>query len=83
MTAVGVPHTYSIRYTFNLSSTTGGPPLTISETIPVTSHSGDSTDSVRNSLTLLGNYNAQSFSGSASLAAKSWRAVIRDPLAPT
>ena len=44
-----------------------GSPLTIGETIPVNFHSGDSTDSVRNSLTLLGNYNVQSFAGSASL----------------
>ena len=67
LTAVGVPSTYSIRYTFNLSSTTGGPPLTISNTIPVTAQSGDFTESVTNPLSLTGIYNAQSLSGSASL----------------
>src|SRR5215831_6490193 len=63
---------YSIRYTFILSSTTGGPPLTISNTVPVTkplSSVGNYnfTDSVTNSLSLVGNYNVQSPSGSASL----------------
>jgi hypothetical protein len=67
MTAVGVPSTYSIRYTFNLSSTTGGPPLTISNTVPVTAKSGDFTESVTNPLSLAGVYNAKSLSGSASL----------------
>lgn len=64
---VGVPSTYTIRYTFNLASTTGGSPLTISNTIPVTAQSGDFKDSVTNPLSLAGVYNAQSVSGSASL----------------
>jgi hypothetical protein len=67
MTAVGVPSTYSIRYTLNLSPTTGGTPLTISNTIPVTARSGDFTESVENPLSLAGSYNTQSLSGSASL----------------
>ena len=67
LTAIGVPSTYSIRYTFNLSSTTGAPPLTISNTIPVTAQSGDFTESVTNPLSLTGTYNAQALSGSASL----------------
>jgi len=67
VTTIGVPSTYSIRYTFNLSSTIGGPPLTISNTIPVTAQSGDLTDSVTGPLSLVGIYNAQSLSGSASL----------------
>jgi hypothetical protein len=67
MTAVGVPSTYSIRYTLNLSPTTGGAPQTISNTIPVAAQSGDFTKSVENPLSLAGVYNAQSLSGSASL----------------
>jgi hypothetical protein len=67
MTAVGVPSTYSIRYTLNLSPTTGGAPQTISNTIPVGAQSGDFTKSVANPLSLAGVYNAQSLSGSASL----------------
>jgi hypothetical protein len=67
VTAIGVPPTYSIRYTFNLPSTTGGPLLTISNTIPVTAQSGNFTDSVTSPLSLAGIYNAQSLSGSASL----------------
>ena len=67
VTAIGVPSTYSIRYTFNLPSTTGGPPLTISNTIPVTAQSGDFTDSVTGPLSLAGIYSAQSLTGSASL----------------
>jgi hypothetical protein len=67
VTGIGVPATYSIRYTFNLTSTNGGPPLTISNTIPVSAQSYDFTDSVTNPLSLAGIYNAQSFSGSASL----------------
>lgn len=67
MTAVDVPSTYSIRYTLNLSSTAGGTPLTISNTIPVTAQSGDFTESVENPLSLAGSYNTKSLSGSASL----------------
>ena len=67
VTAIGVPSTYSIRYTFNLSSTTGEPPLTISDTIPVTHQSGDFTENVTNPLSLVGVYNGRSLSGSASL----------------
>ena len=55
---------YSIQYTFTLSSTTGRPPLTISNTIPVTAQSTTFTDSVTNPLSLIDNYNIQS--GSAS-----------------
>jgi len=66
VTAVGVPSDYSIRYTFNLPSTNGGPPLTISNTVPVTL-SGDFTASVAHPLSLAGSYNAQSASGSASV----------------
>src|SRR5690348_10099644 len=60
MTAVGVPSTYSIRYTLNLSPTTGGTPQTISNTIPVGAQSGDFTKSVENPVSLAGVYNAQS-----------------------
>jgi hypothetical protein len=67
VTAIGVPSTYSIRYTFNLASTTAEPPLTISNTIPVTAQSGDFTEDVTNPLSLAGIYNAQSLSGGASL----------------
>src|SRR6266702_4023722 len=59
LTAVGVPSNYSIRYTFNLSSTTGTP-LTISNTIPLTAQSGDFTESATTPLSLTGSYNAQS-----------------------
>jgi hypothetical protein len=52
--------------TVNLSSKTGGPPLTISNTVPV-AQSGDFTQGVTNPLSLEGIYNAQSLSGSASL----------------
>ena len=67
VTAIGVPSTYSIRYTFNLASTTAEPPLTISNTIPITAQSGDFTESVTNPLSLAGVYNAQSLSGGVSL----------------
>jgi hypothetical protein len=63
VTAIGVPSTYSIRYTFSLASTAAEPPLTISNTIPVT----DFAESVTNPLSLTGVYNAQSLSGSATL----------------
>ena len=66
VTGVGVPPTYSIRYTFNLASNTAEAPLTISNTIPITDRSDD-TESVTNPLSLAGNYDAQSLSGSASL----------------
>src|SRR5262245_29109947 len=65
LTAIGVPSTYSIRYSINLS-TPGRPPLTISNTVQVT-QSGDFTESVANPLSLAGIYNARSTSGSASL----------------
>ena len=71
VTAVGVSHAHTIRYTFVAAPTTGGPPLTISKTIPVNAPSGDFTESVTNSLTLVGSYDAQSFSGSASLISDS------------
>jgi hypothetical protein len=69
VTGVGVPSTYSIRYTFNLASNTAEAPLTISNTIPITdqSQSDDFTESVTNPLSLAGNYNVQSLSGGASL----------------
>jgi hypothetical protein len=67
LAAIGVPSNYSIRYTFNLSATNGGTPLTISNTIPLTAQSGDFTESATNPLSLTGSYNAQSLSGSASL----------------
>ena len=73
VTVIGASPTYSIRYTFKLSSTTGGPPLTISSTIPVTAQSGDFTDSVTNPLSLVGNYNVQSLSGSAYLISNEGR----------
>jgi hypothetical protein len=63
VTAIGVPSTYSIGYTFNLASATAEPPLTISNTIPVTDQSGDFTESVTNPLSLAGVYDAQSLSG--------------------
>jgi hypothetical protein len=63
--AVGVPSSYSMRYTFTLASTTEEPPLTISNTIPVTHQSGDFTESVTNPLSLTGVYDAQSLSGGA------------------
>jgi hypothetical protein len=65
VTAVGVPSTYSIRYTFNLASNTAEAPLTISNTIPITDQSDDFTET--NPLKLAGNYNAQSLSGDVSL----------------
>jgi hypothetical protein len=58
---------YSIRYTFVLTSMAGGPPLTISNTIPVPAKSETFTNSVTLPLSLAGNYNVQSPSGSASL----------------
>jgi hypothetical protein len=63
VTATGVPSTYSMRYTFNLASITAEPPLTISNTIPVTAQSGDFTESVTSQLSLAGVYDAQSLSG--------------------
>jgi hypothetical protein len=56
---------YQIQYTFTLSSTTGGPPLTISDTIPFTAQSTSFTDAVTKPLSLTDNYNASS--GTASL----------------
>jgi len=67
VTGVGVPSTYSIRYTFNLASSSAEAPLTISNTIPVTDKSGNFTESVTNPLSLAGNYNGQSLSGGVSL----------------
>jgi len=67
VTAIGVSPTHSIQYTFILSSITGGAPLKISNTIPVTGQSADFANSVIYPLTLVGSYNAQSLSGSASL----------------
>lgn len=69
--AVGATPTHTIHYTFVAPSNTGGPPLTISSTIPVTPHSGDFTDSVTKSLSLVGNYDARSLSGSASIISNS------------
>jgi len=66
VSGIDVPSTYSVRYTINLFSKTGGPPLTISNTFPF-AQAGDFTESVTNPLSLEGIYNAQSFSGSASL----------------
>jgi hypothetical protein len=57
---------YQIEYTFTLSSTTGGPPLTISGTIPFTAQSTTFSDEVTKPLSLTDNYIASS--GSASLA---------------
>ena len=67
VTAVGVSHSHSIRYTFVVSPIAGGPPLKISNTIPVNAPSGDFTEIVTNSITLMGSYDAHSFFGSASL----------------
>jgi hypothetical protein len=67
VTAIGVPSTYLIRYSFNLASTTAEAPVTISNTIPITSQSGNFTESVTNPLSLAGNYNAHSLSGEVSL----------------
>jgi hypothetical protein len=67
VTAIGVPSTYSIRYTLSLASTAAEPPLTISNTIPITAQSGDFTEIVTNPLSLTGVYDAKSLSGSASL----------------
>jgi|LNFM01.1.fsa_nt_gb hypothetical protein len=69
--AVGVSHPHSIRYTFAVSPTSGGPTVTISKTIPVSAPSGEFTESVINPLTLVGSYDAQSFAGSASLISES------------
>jgi hypothetical protein len=67
VTGIGVPSTYSIRYTFDLASITAERPLTISNTIPVTAQSDDFTASLTNPLSLTGVYNAQSLSGVASV----------------
>jgi hypothetical protein len=67
VTGVGVPSTYSIRYTFNLASSPAEAPLTISNTIPVTDQSGNFTESVTNPLSLAGNYDGRSLSGGVSL----------------
>jgi hypothetical protein len=85
VTAIGVSSSYSIRYTFILSPTTGGSPLTISSTIPITAQSGDFTDSVTNPLSLVGNYNAQLLSGSASLVANNGKTenTIQMTFSPT
>lgn len=69
--AVGATPTHTIHYTFIAPSTAGGPPLTISNTISVTPHSGDFTDSVTKSLSLAGNYDTRSLSGSASIISSS------------
>lgn len=69
--AVGVSHPHSIRYTFAVSPTTGGPPVMISKTIPVNSPSGLFNETVTNPLSLVGSYDAQSFSGTASLLSES------------
>jgi hypothetical protein len=80
---------YSIRYTFILSSSTGGPPLTISNTIPVTNRLSsvgnyNFTDSVTNSLSLVGNYDVQLPSGSASLVSNNETAnTIQITFSPT
>jgi len=67
VTGVGVPSTYSIRYTFDLASSTAEAPLTISHTIPVTDPTGYFTESVTNSLSLAGKYDAKPLSGGVSL----------------
>lgn len=66
VTGVGVPPTYSIRYTFNLASTNAQAPITVSNTIPVTKD-GNFIESVTNPLSLAGNYNAEPLSGGVSL----------------
>lgn len=66
VTGVGVPPTYSIRYTFNLQSTTGQAPIAISNTIPVTKD-GNFIESVTNPISLAGNYGAEPLSGVVSL----------------
>jgi hypothetical protein len=62
---------YSIQYTFTLSSTTGRPPLTITSTMPVAAESPMFTDGVTIPLSLIDNYSIESSSGSASLVVSS------------
>lgn len=66
-TAVNLPHQHSIKYSFVINPKAGGAPQTISKIIPVSATSGFSTESVTEALTLVGDYGAQSISGSASL----------------
>lgn len=67
VTGVGVPQSYSIKYTFVAASNAGGLPFTISKTVPVTSQTGDFTENVTGLLKLVGGYDAKSISGSAAL----------------
>jgi hypothetical protein len=59
--------TYSVRYSFVLVSASGGPPITISNTVPIASTSDVFTDTVAMPLPLSGEYGVKSPSGSASL----------------
>lgn len=80
VTGVGVPPTYSIRYTFNLASTTAQAPITISHTIPVTAQGGNWTESVTNPLSLAGNYNAEPLSAGVSLITSSGQTESTIPM---
>lgn len=80
VTAVGVAHSHAIKYTFVVSPTAGGPPLTISNTIPVNAPSGDFAESVTNSLSLIGSYDPRSFSGSASLVSETGHTESTKPM---
>lgn len=69
--AVGVSHSHAIRYSFAVTPTTGGAPVTVSKTIPVNAPSGNFTEIVTNPITLVGSFDAKSFSGSATLLSES------------
>ena len=71
VTAIGVTPTHSIRYTFEVPSSSGAPALTISKTIPLTDRSGDIVDSLTNPISLVGSYDAKLLTGKASMVSSS------------
>lgn len=68
-TAVNLPHPHSIKYSFAISPSVGGARLTISNSFPVSSPSGTSTETSTGPLKLTGSFDSGSFSGVASLLA--------------
>lgn len=67
VSAVNLQHSHSINYNFVVTPTNGGSPISISQSVALKTPSGSFSESVSNSLKLVGNFDAKSFSGSASL----------------
>lgn len=70
-TGVLIPHPHSIKLSFVATPTNGGPPVSISKTIPVSGPPGNHVysfdESVTDALNLVGDYGPNSISGTATL----------------